>query len=334
MKANIKNVALRSGVSISTVSRVLNAPESVRPDTRKRVLKIIAELGYRQNLVARNLRRKSSSYVGLIIPDISNEFFSMLAKHLQNALQVHGFSLFLSDTNEDFETEQEHLNGLIDNKVCAIVVSSADIAQLEPLIAPLDIPFVLIDRFVPGSLQKDKIVCIESDNFTGAYNAAELLIKKGAKKIGFLMNEKITHPQLQRESGFIAALVKNGMTAENYRTFHLKNNSKTAAAQIGRLYSEYPFDALFCANDRIAHGAVMGLLQEGIKIPEQIMVIGYDGIELNEYVSPSISTVKQNTEKIALIAAGKIIEMVKEHKAINEHIVVPTLLVERQTTKK
>lgn len=333
MPINIKKVAQESGVSISTVSRVLNNTANVNADKRKLVEKAIEKLGYRKNRIASNLRMRNSNFIGLVIPDNSNEFFSMLAKSIELSLREQGYTLFLCNSDESSESEIHYLESLIDTKVDGIVLISADNQKASTFIDDTDIPIILIDRFDLNSNYRDGVVCIESDNFNGAQSAANHLITSGCERIVFLQHNTDTNPQKQRRNGFISAMIQAGRPESSYQIEKIVPTPSQATSSVQQIYRENPFDALFCSNDRIAFGALKGLREIEINVPEQVQVIGFDGIEFGAYTNPALSTIKQDVVRLGQLATENLISLIKKEKIHHERIVLPTEYVERDSTR-
>ena len=330
MSIDIKFVAKKADVSISTVSRVLNNSGYASPATRIKVSKIVKELGYRQNKVARSLRKKTSSFVGLIVPDISNEFFSTLAKTIENSLHQNGFSLFLCNTEENEKRERFYIESLLDSQVRGIILASAGFESNQHLLET-DIPVIMVDR-MNFSIKVNNAVKIESDNYQGAKLAGDILIKKDAKKMVFLRDYRKVYPMMQREYGFIDSMKENEVKPEDYRIYHTIVSPNAALRKIKEIYRDFRFNGLFCGTDTIAFGAVKGLLDMGVPIPEDVQVIGFDGISLGEFLNPPLSTIKQDIETMGYMAGKKILKLISKIH-LNEHILLPTEFIERGTTR-
>ena len=330
---NIKVVAEKSQVSIATVSRVLNKSGYVSTKTKERVESVIAKLGYRQNKLASNLRKKNTNYIGLIVPSINYDFFANLAKSIEHKLQSENFSLFLCNSDEDYEKEKFYIDSLINNQASGLIIVSANYDKSKEFIENSSIPMVLVDRFDEKLKQRNNLVCLTSDNFSGGKMAGDKFIEKGAKRLAFLMTSKKTHPQVKREDGIITSMIRNKVSPDNYRIYTTDANPEAVSAKINEIQKEFSFDALFCGNDQIAFGALYALLGKGVKIPTDIQLMGFDDIEIGRYLKPALSTIKQNVDKLGELAAEKLIDMILNNKVLNEQIIVPVQFIERDTTK-
>ena len=330
MKLNIKLVAKKANVSASTVSRVLNNSGYASETTREKVLAVVKELGYRQNIVARTLRKKTSNSIGLIVPDISNEFYSILAKSIESILQQENFSLFLCNSEEDERKEQFYIESLLDNQVSGIILCPTKVDYTQSFFQR-KVPLVLLDK---ANYQgpSDNIVYIESDNFNGAKLAGEILIRHGATKFVHLQGCKPFNSMRQRREGFICAMNEHRIASCDYQIHEIRVSPLAALQKVREIYSRFQFDGLFCSTDSMAIGAINGLLNLGLEIPNDIQVIGFDGIALGEYFNPPLSTIRQDIEQMGHIAGEKILRMVEGNKHV-EHIVLPTEFIKRRSTR-
>ena len=333
MSVSIKEVAKKSKVSLATVSRVLNNESIVKPETVKKVRKAIEQLGYRQNILASNLRKKHTTYIGLIVPSITYEFFSYLARHIEFFLQKEGFSLFLCNSDEDYEKEEFYLRSLTDNQVSGIIMVSADIEKSARQVDMLDIPVILIDRFNPTVGLQKNVVCIQSDHYMGGKMAGEQLVLSGADRFAFLRTTKRTYPQQLREEGFVTSMNHHKIPKSKYGIFHSDPNPDIVAKRVIEIFGEFPFNGIFCGNDRIAYGVISSLIRHKIRIPQQVQVIGYDDIEMGRFFVPAISTIRQDVLKLAEVAASKMISMIRDGNQLSEFISIPTGFIKRETTK-
>ena len=330
MKADIRKVAQKAHVSISTVSRALNDSGPVSKATKEKVLAAADELGYRQNNIASFLRSKRSSFIGLLVPDVDNGFFSSLASTIERTIHQYGFSLFLCNTMEDQEIEKRYVENLLDSQVMGIILISAGL-KTHPRIIRENTPVVFVDRVGPN-LEIPNRVIIESDNKKGGSLAAEQLIKRGANRFIFLGDQRNMQAMRNREKGFSEFLKKNGVDASNYRRESITVSPHEARIKIQAIYETYPFDGIFCGTDTIALGAIRGLADIGLKMPSDVQLIGFDGINIGEFTTPSMSTIRQNIDSMGKIAGESIIQMITGDLS-RETITLPVDFIERETTK-
>ncbi|PIE35404.1 hypothetical protein CSA56_04285 [candidate division KSB3 bacterium] len=331
-KLNIKVVADRANVAASTVSRVINNSGYVSKKTREKVMAVVKELGYRQNKLASTLRNKSSSFIGLIVPDISNEFYSILAKTIEDVLSEEQFSLFLCNTEGNEKKERLHIETLLDNQVSGIILITSPGFESNQYLLDSGIPLILFDR-PDHTMKSNNVICIESDNFHGAKLAGDILIQGGATKILCLRGYRPVYSMVHRRDGFLFSMKEHGIPAENYRVHDIVLRPEAALKNVGEMYRKFPFDGLFCCNDSLAIGAMTGLLRRELRIPEDVQVIGFDGIALGRYVNPSLSTISQDIETMGRIAGQKILKMIANPSSPTEDIVLPTKFIKRRSTR-
>jgi DNA-binding LacI/PurR family transcriptional regulator len=329
MAINIHTVAKKAHVSISTVSRVLNKSGYVSTSTQKKVYKAVEDLGYRQNKLAISLRKKTSSFIGLIVPDISNEFYSLLAKYIDGVIQRDGYSLFLGNSSWDKKKEKHNIELLLDNQVSGIVLAACGLDVPQSLILS-HIPKIIIDN-EKAKKEKSNVLYIESDNYKGAKNAVEILLQNGAEKIVYLSGYMPAHPMMQRKRGFVETMKEHGIHINRYRIYDIMISPQESSKIIKDIIREFPFDGLFCCTDTIALGAIHGLLEQGFNIPDDVQVIGFDGISLGEFIYPPLSTIRQDIENFGETIGRNILKMLY-NKPSQAHIVLPTTFIKRGTT--
>lgn len=326
----MRAVAQKANVAISTVSRVLNSSGYVSETTKARVLAATTELGYRQNRIARSLRSRQSNFVGLLLPDVDNEFFSSLARVVEQTVHQHGFSLFLCNTMENQEVERRYIESLLDSQVMGIILVSAGLKSGPGMLGE-DFPVVLVDRVEPDLGPSNRII-IECDNEKGGRLAAEGLIKRAARRFVFLGDRRNMYAMRNREKGFAEALRANGISASDYHRDAIPVSSRLAREKVREIYSEFPFDGIFCGTDTIALGAMRGLADIGLSMPSEVQLIGFDGIRLGEFTIPSMSTIRQDIGRMGRIAGESIIRMVRGDQS-GETIILPVEFLARGTTR-
>jgi len=330
MAVDIREVAQKAQVSISTVSRALNASGSVSQKTRDKVLAAAQELGYRQNRVASSLRSKRSGFIGLLVPDINNEFFASLASAIERSLHDLGYSLFLCNTMEDAKIENHYIDSLLDDQVMGIILVAAGL-KAHPRLRQENTPVVFVDR-VGADLEIPNRVVIESDNKKGGRIAAEQLLKRGAQRFVFLGDQRNMHAMRNRERGFADCLRENGITAANYYRDAIPVSAHEAREKMSAIYAKFPFDGIFCGTDMLALGAMRGLADLRLSVPSDVQLIGFDGMRLGEFTIPSLSTIRQGIERMGKLAGESVARMVAGDQS-GETIILPVDFIARETTK-
>ena len=308
--ATSTDVAKLANVSQSAVSRTFTPGASVSKKTRERVMEAASELGYRPNALARSLISGRSRIIGLVIAYLENHFYSIFIEKLSRLLQSRGYHvmLFMTETGQQDEVVQEILQYQVDGVVLASVTLSSHIAQE---CAALGVPVVLFNRYIPDS-QTSSVV---SDNKTGGRLLAELLISEGHQKIAFIAGQENSSTNVEREQGFTEGLATAGLALSNRAVGNY--NFEDAAMAAREMLTESIPDAIFVANDHMAF-AVMDVIRGefGLRIPEDISVVGYDDVPEAGWPSYNLTTVEQPIEKM-IIATVDILLKQMEHKQVS-----------------
>jgi len=327
---DIREVAKKAQVSISTVSRVLNASGYVSQATRTRVMEAASALGYRQNRIARSLRSRKSSFVGLLVPDVANEFFASLARAIEQSLHRAGYSLFLCNTMESPDAEDRYVESLLDHQVMGIILVSAGMKR-HPQVQRQGTPIVLVDRS-GADIDMAHRVIIESDNRRGGAIAAHALYERGVARYAFLGDERSMHHMRERESGFFETLRACGIPRSAATKATVSVSSGNAREKVKELRTRFPFDGLFCGTDTIAIGALRGLEDMGLGVPRDVQIIGFDGISLGGFLEPPLSTIRQDTDRMGTLAAESIVRMIGGQRS-GETITLPVEFLARGSTR-
>lgn len=330
MAKDIKDVAQHANVSIATVSRVLNNSGYTSEKSRVNVMEAVRKLGYRQNNVARSLRHRRSNFIGLLVPDISNEFYSTLAKVIERELSQVGFQLFLCNTDENEKTENLLIDSMLDNQVSGLIIIGSGDAMYKKLLQT-SVPTVMYDRTEEKS-GNENVVFVKCDNYFGAYLAAETFIKKGARKIAMLRTNHPVVPMREREQGFLEVLRKYRISKRSYEIFSVNISSLEAMLKVKEVFAEKKFDSLFCAADILAIGAFKAFHDLGISIPAGVQIIGFDDIPAASFLTPALSTIHSDVNLIGRTIASKIIKLHNKQK-VEKMTILPVHYVERNSTR-
>jgi len=329
---SIKEIAELSGVSVATVSRVINNNGRFSEETRKKVQAVIEETNYETNTVAKSLRMKKSNTIGILVPDISNAFFSELVRKLESQLFDEGYSTIICNTNRDKEKESAYLTMLESKMVDGLIVISG---QKEFSTGNINrkIPIICVDRKPKSG---EGIAIIHSDNYQGGVVAAEELIRNGCKKISLLENQATMSAFKHRENGFLETLAKHGITAdiiEVPRNGGFSQTENARATVLSRLQAGRTYDGFFALTDRLAIGAIEAVLEFGLKIPADIKIVGFDNDPISKYCYPKLTTVKQNTEELSKRACETLRSLIDGNVLEEIQHIVPIELIRRGTTK-
>jgi LacI family repressor for deo operon, udp, cdd, tsx, nupC, and nupG len=329
--STIKDVARSAGVSVATVSRVLNNDKAVVQSTRDRVLQTIEEIGYHPNLLGRNLRRSETKNIMVLIPTISNQFYSSIVKGVEEKAKDHGYKIFVCMTHAVEAEEKDYLDLLKARLVDGVIFLEAKLSAREITAIGKKYPIVQCCEYVKNS--KTSIVSIEDEK--AGYDAAEYLIGLGHKKIAFFGTRLMVTSAILREKGFCSALLKNGITVDEslfYYDTYSYNSGKRSTDKL--LASGNVASAIFTIADSIAIGTVKRLIERGFQIPDDIAVIGFDNNKLSELYNPSISTVSQPQQLLGNTAMMLLLKKIKNNSSEDHVIKLDHEIIIRQTTEK
>ena len=327
-RVSIIDVAKKAGVSIATVSRVINRNGGYSKETEERVRKTIEECGFTPNVNAIGLRTNRSNSIGVIVPDITNEFFARIIRELDASLLSRRYSLLVCNSNEDYMLENMHIKGLAEKYVYGIIYISGQ-NEIKKMNEIKNLPIVYIER-----APKNAEVLILSDNETGGYLAGRELIQKGCRRILFLRDIRFASTVRSRKEGFVRALQEKGMAFNEELEMSCFPEYAEARVVMERLLKEKGcfFDGIFATNDMMALACVNVLTENQIKVPGQVKVVGFDNISLTQFTSPQITTIAQDTKELALHAADTILKMIEDEEIKEKKTIIPVRLVVRETT--
>lgn len=296
----MRDVADRAGVSVTTVSHVVNNTRPVSDELHHRVSSAMDELGYQPNVLARSLRRGETHTVGVILPDSSNPYFAELARCIEDHSFEKGYSVILCNSDNNTDKERLYTQVLADKQVDGIVmVAAGDSVENINGLLNRGIHLVLVDRFIP-EVQVDFVLV---DNKKGAKIATQHLIELGHKSIGCIVGPKNVILSKERLEGYRQALIENGIPYRNELVIEGDFQYKDGFEAANKLLSvNVEPTAIFATNDLMAVGAVSSGLERGLSIPGQLSVIGFDNIPLASYANPPITTIDQPKSEIGALA--------------------------------
>ncbi|ACZ43282.1 transcriptional regulator, LacI family [Thermobaculum terrenum ATCC BAA-798] len=326
-QVTLHDVARDAGVSIKTVSRVVNGEEHVSPGTRERVLASVRRLGYRPNEVARSLKGGGSRMLGLLIADISNPFYASIAKAVEDESRRAGYSLVLCASSEDVDREREYVEMLFRRRLEGLLLVPApnghDYLRRE---IQAGLVVVAIDRPVDG-LGVDTVLV---ENRSGTYAALRHLILHGHRRIGFVGAEHQLYTVRERLAGYEQALRESGL--EPMVELDAPDAPRAAAATRRLLELPLPPTALFCVNNLATLGALQTLRTLGLRVPEDVTLVGFDDFELAELLHPTLTMVRQPTEEMGRLGARMLLERLNgEYTGEPRRVVLPTQLMLRES---
>jgi LacI family transcriptional regulator len=336
MKPTIADIAKKAGVSKATVSRVLNdKSEGVSDATRVRIKALIQELAFQPCAVARGLATGKSRSVGLIIPDIANPFYPPLVRGIESVLFKRGYGLFLCDSDKDPEKEKEHIRSLLEKRVDGVILSSV-ISDCDCQLDLLDerrTPYVLLDRIIET---RKAGAAVYLDNRRGAKIATEHLIERGTSRLLFINGPEDFALSKLRLLGVQDAWNEG---AEPRNPIIIRHGNYTATS--GELIVEAllqdaegrpSFNGIFAANDMMALGALRSLKRWKIRLPQDVVLIGFDDVEAAQYVEPPLTTIAQPTFEMGKKGAELLLRLMDGEKPRKRIVVMEPTLVIRGTT--
>ncbi|MEH6679091.1 MAG: LacI family DNA-binding transcriptional regulator [Sediminicola sp.] len=336
-RVTLKDIANQLNITPSTVSRALNDHPAIKRETREAVKELARELDYQPNQFALGLLQKRSSTIGVIVPEITSHFFSAIITGIQDVIGPSDYNIMICLSNESYEDELDLVKKLSKIRVDGILVSpSSSTKEFDHFrnLQKNDIPVVVFDRDCPG-LEADKVLV---DDYFGAYQAVEYLIRSGCTKIAHLggpLNLSTTEHRLQ---GYLDAMEKNKLPVKEGYVVHVKGFSHEDGIKPVKklLHLEERPDAIFAMNDNIAISAMHIAKKMDLRIPEDISIVGFDDDPHSSYFSPSLSTVWQPVYSLGMLAARILLGRIKNktpHLAFRKEVFKPELMVRSSSRK-
>ena len=321
--ATMKDVAALAKVGVGTVSRVLNSSGSVKESTRRKVEAAMKELNYIPNAYARGLKMNKTNTVALIIPTIWHPFFSEFAYYVESNLAEHKYKMLLCNSDVSSDKELEYIQMVQENKVDGII--GITYSDLDNFVSS-HLPFVTIDRHF-----KEETVCVTSDNFHAGQLAVEKLVEKGCKKLGYVgTHSRFPSETTKRRDGFEAQAEQMGVP---YAIYDGEDPVMEFKQEIRTFFEKNPdVDGVFAHTDFIALDILEVLDEMKRKVPEEVQIIGCDGIKMEAGRKQIVSTIRQPVDLMAKAAVEKIIQVI-DGEPVKTKITLPVHYLEGSTTK-
>lgn len=328
--ANIKDVAIRAGVSVTTVSRVMNNRGYIGKETRKKVEDAMTEMNYFPNQIARALQKSQSYILGMIVPDSNHPFFSELIKYVEMYANEKNYKILICNSNDELEKETHYISMLRENRVDGIIMCShtLDVEAYKTV----DFPIVTFDRII-----SDKFPYVASDNFRGGELATTHLIESGCKRLLHISGPlKLDLLANRRADAFKLTCMKHNidhdviegtndnLTFEYFSDFINKEVSGSLT----------DYDGVFCSNDIVAYALYLHALERGINVPDQLKIVGYDYHSFTRMLqTPKLTTIKQPVSRLGKVLSSTIINLIEiDDKETINNTVVDIELIKGHTT--
>lgn len=326
-KVTMDFIAEIADVSKSTVSRALSNDSRVNEDTRERITRIARELNYQPNKVAQALAKNFTNVIGVVIPwfprTVADPFFLEFLQGIGDLAHDKGYSLILPNIDQD------GIEKLSNNKVDGVILTEPffDDPRIDYL-KKKKIPFVFLGNPMAG----DDICWVDSDNEKGAYQAVNYLIESGHRKIATITGSVELVAGKYRLEGYKKALLENGIEINSDLIVKAKFTQESAYQAAKELLKyQNDFTAIFAANDLMAMGAMKALKEEGLKIPFDVAIMGYDGIQFGEFVDPPLSTIKLPSIKMGRVAMRLLLQLINNENMKEKQVMLPPKLLLRKS---
>jgi LacI family transcriptional regulator len=329
---SIRDVARRAGVSLGTVSNVLNRPDQVGAVSREKVLAAITELGFVRNESARQLRAGTSRTLGLVVLDISNPFFTDVARGVEDVANAAGLAVILCNSDDRPEKEAAYLDLLAEQRVQGVLITpTADLSPHLDAMRRRGTPVVLVDRRAPAPGQCSVAV----DDVLGGRLAADHLVERGHRRIAFVGGSSGL-PQIEERHAGVAAAVReqwgseDALTVFSPPTLTVETGREAAAQIIGMPAAQRP-TAVICANDLLALGVLQEMTRHGVRVPEECAIVGYDDIDFAAAAAVPLTSVRKPRRELGRRAAQLLLDESAEGH-VHEQPVFPPVLVVRESS--
>ncbi|NLG93081.1 MAG: LacI family transcriptional regulator [Clostridiales bacterium] len=324
--AQISDVAKLAGVSPATVSRVINGSAKVSEEKAKRVLEAIKATGFKPNEIARSLYKKSSRIIGYIVPSILNIFLNEIGRAIEEEAFEHGYKMILCNSDENPKKEAAYIQMLTAMNADGIIIT-ANNDNLDEEIRNCPLPIVVLDKEASGRYT----AVVQSDNYAGGRLATEYLLKCGSKHPVLMRPPQKYSSGRQRFLGYVEVCEEHGIQPLYIDSPFSSNDGLRCSKE---LLERFPYvDGILAVNDMTVLSLYKVLLMQGRRVPDDIMIVGYDGIELGGLMTPELTTVLQPIEEIGRLSAKIIIDQVADKTPDRQEYILPVKLKVRQTTR-
>jgi LacI family transcriptional regulator len=336
----IKDIAKALGISTSTVSRALRDSHEISPETKQLVLDTAEKLNYRPNPIALSLKERRSRSIGVVVCEIANSFFSQVINGIESIAYDRGYNVIISQTHESYDREVMDLHYLSSRSVDGLLISVStetnDMSHLKQL-HEKGLPIVFFDR-ITDEIDTHMVIV---DNFRGAYEATEHLIQNGYKKIAAIANSEFLSITHERLAGYREALVANGIKPDDKYVKHcfyggmIFSEIEDAINKLMTL-KQKP-DAIFATSDKLTTGCLKTLKRRGLKVPDDMALVGFSNSDIAELLNPSLTVVKQPAQEMGQTAIELLLQIIESKRPIKDfekRVLTPKLILGESSVKR
>ncbi len=319
--STIKDVAKKAGLSIATVSRVLNKSGRVSKEKEIAVREAVQQLHYKPNLLARGLASQHSNIIGLIIPNILNPFFTELAQIIDEITSKHGYKVLIFNSNNNSAKDKEHVETLISYNVAGIVIFSSKINTITDFRGKL--PIVCIDRYNEG------FPVVTCDSYEGGKQAGEILLKNNCKNIVYIKGSSNLNTTIDRENGFLSSLKGKKV---KYRCFEGDYTYSSGVKIAKKIFeSDEKIDGIFCFDDILAMSVLKIAQEYNVDIPKDVKLIGFDNIYINKYNVKKLTTISQPKKEMCYKSIEILMKLIENKNIRKQKYVLPITVIKGET---
>ncbi len=331
---NIYDIAGMAGVSIATVSRVVNGSDKVSEKTRQKVLDVIHDAGYTPNVFAQGLGLNTMHTIGILVPNIADVYMAECVNFLEDQLHTYGYDCLLSCSGFDIEQKEAHVQLLLSKRIDALILvgstyaGSGENSHETDYIreAASQVPVFLINGAVSG----ENIYCTVCDDRKAVYDVAMSLIRRGRKRILFLTDSHSYSAQ-QKMAGYEQALTESGLPVLGELRLHTKNRAHYVRDMLLQ-YTNLKYDAVIATDDGMAVGALKFAKIRGMNVPLDLEIVGYNNSSLSICCDPELTSVDNRTEQVCHDTVDRMLAVLRGERGIDAQLIIPCHLIKRSTT--
>lgn len=329
---NIYDISKRAGVSIATVSRVLNNSKSVSPKTREKVLQVMNDAGYTPNAFARGLGLNTMHTIGILCADSSDAYLASAVYYLEQCLRQHNYDSLLCCTGYDRKNKVKYLNLLLSKRVDALILVGSNFVEADPSDndyihqAAREVPVVILGGFIDAP----NIYCVSCDDYNALYHATGYLLRCGCRRPVYL-GRTSSYGGLRKQKGYENAMKDAGLSLNAIRSLHINTDMLRAKKIITDLYQEYSFDAVITSDDELAVSTLKFAKEQQLRIPEDLSIIGYNNSSLGLCCDPELTTVDNRVEDVSVTAVETLMKVLNKKNPASNTLFTANIILRSST---